>query len=130
MTVSFTIPDWVFAALVVHLVIGAVLWLPLQFWAARFISPKRSALWYLRRNRWWTNLLAWVVTMPLWPWLIWDLSRDEWKHGLGKPWRQRIACRWGTSPGCCSSCRGTGTSRDIETNGRCWDCYGTGHAHA
>lgn len=31
--------------------------------------------------------------------------------------------------GCCSSCEGTGSSHDVETNGRCWDCYGTGHAH-
>lgn len=31
--------------------------------------------------------------------------------------------------GCCSSCGGTGASRDAETNGRCWDCYSTGHTH-
>lgn len=30
---------------------------------------------------------------------------------------------------CCTSCRGTGISGDIETNGRCWDCRGTGHVH-
>jgi len=33
------------------------------------------------------------------------------------------------SRGCCSTCCGTGNSQDIETNGRCWDCYGTGHLH-
>lgn len=31
--------------------------------------------------------------------------------------------------GCCSTCKGTGNSNDIETNGKCWDCYGTGHCH-
>lgn len=31
--------------------------------------------------------------------------------------------------GCCDTCKGTGTSYDIETNGQCWDCSGTGHAH-
>jgi DnaJ-class molecular chaperone len=31
--------------------------------------------------------------------------------------------------GCCPTCDGTGASSDIETGGRCWDCYGTGHAH-
>lgn len=31
--------------------------------------------------------------------------------------------------GCCSSCKGTGASNDVETNGLCWDCYGTGHTH-
>jgi hypothetical protein len=31
--------------------------------------------------------------------------------------------------GCCSACDGTGISGDAETNGRCWDCYGTGHTH-
>lgn len=29
--------------------------------------------------------------------------------------------------GCCSTCKGTGGSNDVETNGKCWDCYGTGH---
>jgi hypothetical protein len=32
--------------------------------------------------------------------------------------------------GCCSTCDGTGVSGDAETNGKCWDCYGTGHTHA
>ncbi|QIN94057.1 hypothetical protein PP459_gp176 [Streptomyces phage Wakanda] len=32
--------------------------------------------------------------------------------------------------GCCSTCEGTGVSGDIETNGKCWDCYGTGHTHS
>ena len=31
--------------------------------------------------------------------------------------------------GCCTSCKGTGSSYDVETNGQCWDCYGTGHLH-
>lgn len=31
--------------------------------------------------------------------------------------------------GCCSTCDGTGSSSDIETNGQCWDCCGTGHVH-
>lgn len=31
--------------------------------------------------------------------------------------------------GCCYTCNGTGTSFDIETNGQCWDCYGTEHVH-
>lgn len=35
-----------------------------------------------------------------------------------------------TRPGCCSACNGTGIDiASPETNGRCWDCYGTGHAH-
>lgn len=35
-----------------------------------------------------------------------------------------------TTPGCCSACGGTGTDiASPETNGRCWDCYGTGHTH-
>lgn len=32
--------------------------------------------------------------------------------------------------GCCGACSGTGVSGEIETNGLCWDCRGTGHAHA
>lgn len=28
----------------------------------------------------------------------------------------------------CTTCGGTGGSRDIETNGMCWDCRGTGQA--
>lgn len=31
--------------------------------------------------------------------------------------------------GCCTACKGSGVSGDIETNGKCWDCYGTGHPH-
>jgi hypothetical protein len=32
--------------------------------------------------------------------------------------------------GCCSACAGTGgDTANYETGGRCWDCYGTGHAH-
>lgn len=32
--------------------------------------------------------------------------------------------------GCCSECGGTGVDpSSTETNGRCWDCYGTGHLH-
>ena len=31
--------------------------------------------------------------------------------------------------GCCTTCGGTGTSGDVETNGQCWDCRGTGHTH-
>ncbi|WMI33702.1 hypothetical protein SEA_PATELGO_69 [Streptomyces phage Patelgo] len=31
--------------------------------------------------------------------------------------------------GCCPTCDGTGNSSDIETSGKCWDCYGTGHCH-
>jgi hypothetical protein len=31
--------------------------------------------------------------------------------------------------GCCPSCKGTGSSYDVETGGRCWDCFGTGHCH-
>lgn len=32
--------------------------------------------------------------------------------------------------GCCSNCGGTGVDASSpETNGRCWDCYGTGHTH-
>jgi hypothetical protein len=31
--------------------------------------------------------------------------------------------------GCCTSCNGTGCSHDVETNGKCWDCRGTGHLH-
>jgi hypothetical protein len=26
----------------------------------------------------------------------------------------------------CSTCEGKGTSTDVETNGKCWDCYGEG----
>ena len=34
-------------------------------------------------------------------------------------------------PGCCSMCKGTGYSGDDATpGGKCWDCQGTGHAHA
>lgn len=32
--------------------------------------------------------------------------------------------------GCCGACDGSGYTYDIATNGRCWDCYGTGHCHA
>jgi len=33
-------------------------------------------------------------------------------------------------PGCCSACNGTGIDiASPETNGKCWDCYGTGHTH-
>ena len=31
--------------------------------------------------------------------------------------------------GCCTACAGTGVSGDAETNGKCWDCLGTGHPH-
>lgn len=31
--------------------------------------------------------------------------------------------------GCCPTCDGNGISNDMETNGKCWDCYGTGHIH-
>lgn len=32
--------------------------------------------------------------------------------------------------GCCSTCGGTGSDASAyETNGLCWDCRGTGHAH-
>lgn len=32
--------------------------------------------------------------------------------------------------GCCTACDGYGVDIDsIETNGKCWDCYGTGHCH-
>jgi len=33
-------------------------------------------------------------------------------------------------PGCCDNCGGTGLDASAEeTNGKCWDCYGTGHCH-
>jgi hypothetical protein len=31
--------------------------------------------------------------------------------------------------GCCAGCNGTGYSGDPVAGGKCWDCYGTGHAH-
>jgi len=35
------------------------------------------------------------------------------------------------APGCCDVCGGTGLVglAAVETGGRCWDCYGTGHVH-
>lgn len=30
---------------------------------------------------------------------------------------------------CCDACGGTGTASEQGTDGRCWDCYGTGCAH-
>jgi len=43
-------------------------------------------------------------------------------------WAWKI--RWALHrKGCCTSCDGTGSSHDVETGGRCWDCYGTGHCH-
>jgi hypothetical protein len=33
-------------------------------------------------------------------------------------------------PGCCGGCGGDGVDPTAyESNGQCWDCYGTGHAH-
>lgn len=34
-----------------------------------------------------------------------------------------------TTPGCCSSCDGTGCGGDAQSNGLCYDCRGTGHSH-
>lgn len=32
--------------------------------------------------------------------------------------------------GCCTACGGTGTGMSSpESNGKCWDCFGTGHEH-
>lgn len=33
------------------------------------------------------------------------------------------------SAACCGACDGSGTTYDASTNGACWDCRGTGHAH-
>lgn len=39
-----------------------------------------------------------------------------------------VVCR--SVPGCCDLCGGTGFDASAyESAGRCWDCYGTGHAH-
>lgn len=38
--------------------------------------------------------------------------------------------RWRFHRGCCTACGGTGVDPSSpETNGQCWDCYGTGHPH-
>lgn len=50
-------------------------------------------------------------------------------HGL-LPWERRWILRLPHKP-CCTSCKGTGRDASApETNGMCWDCQGTGHAHA
>lgn len=64
---------------------------------------------------------VWALVMSLGAWNLERIGR--WARRVGD-WRCRRR-----PVGCCSSCEGTGSSYDIETNGRCWDCYGTGHCH-
>lgn len=125
MHISFTIPIWVFVALAVYYSIGLLLWAPLWFYSSRFISPSRRG-----REVWHgvTTLqlfgTCFIGSGLFWPLILQECVRNDWKYGVG----HRIRGRWHRD-GCCSACKGTGCSNDPETNGRCWDCRGTGHPH-
>ncbi len=65
-----------------------------------------------------------LVLAPIWGGLVLGVLYLLWHVAL-EWWRNRRPCRIG----CCSNCRGTGADGTPYSNGLCWDCYGTGHAH-
>lgn len=118
MTITITITADMIGLLCLYLLVGALLFVPLNHWAAGFISPRRRG-WDVWRNvRPRRLILSFFGCLVAWPQFLAMLIKDEWKR-----WRRK-RCK-----GCCSTCDGTGGSMDPETNGRCWDCRGTGHQH-
>jgi hypothetical protein len=123
MTITITIPDAAPAILAAYLLVGLLAYVPLNHWAAHFISPRRRGLEVWKDASLGRILTGILASMVFWPLLLRLVLRDEWRYGLGKRWR------YSRCGGCCSTCHGTGVSNDRETNGRCWDCYGSGHVH-
>lgn len=66
----------------------------------------------VRRDLGWTGLGWWVFRRA-----DYDLLMDSW-----------VVCFevWPPGWGECSTCKGSGTSWDPETGGKCWDCRGGG----
>lgn len=65
--------------------------------------------------------VAWALVMALGSWNLERIRSLARRIGRWRCRRRPV--------GCCTSCKGTGSSYDVETNGRCWDCHGTGHTH-
>lgn len=89
MTITITIPDGAFLALYAYLLVGLLAYVPLNHWAARFISPRRSGL-----EVWKDTRLKFILTrLPacavVWPLYLAAIVRDEWRWGLGRRWRNR-----------------------------------------
>lgn len=71
MTVTLTLHLWWLAA---YIAIGAVLWLPMEWWANRRTSPRRlfwRQLGRLLRHQPWSPALA----IACWPLALWEALR-------------------------------------------------------
>ena len=90
MHISFTIPTWIFWILAAYCIIGLIAWAPMCCWASRFISPRPRGMRVWFRGSW-LHLVASVLIGGglLWPIMLVDLCRSEWRYGLGRKWRSR-----------------------------------------
>lgn len=86
---TITIPGWVFTALFLYALVGVLLYVPLNHWAARFISPRRRGLQVWRGIRYSYIPVGVLASLAAWPLMIRALLRDEWRWGLGRRWRNR-----------------------------------------
>lgn len=74
---SIFIPLWVFWIPAVYLAMGLIAYVPLVFWAARFIYPRRGAFADSSVKR---ILLSILGCMVIWPWFLNDLVKSEIIH--------------------------------------------------
>lgn len=90
MTISFTIPSWILWTLATYYVVGLLQWPFLVMWTARFISPRLTG-WQRFKGFSAKQLVLGLLIGSglLWPLMVGDTLKDEWRYGLGKKWRNR-----------------------------------------